>query len=137
MNRFANLRTMVDRFLVDTCTIRDLGAAPIFDRETLAETFTPGDVVYTGRCRIRPESAASMAEIGGGPVYTGRYQLTLPFTALGLKIDQTVTIDTSDDPALEGATFRIVDTLAGSDASHRRVICEHTTDAAEWAEVGS
>lgn len=137
MNRFSNLRTMVDRFLVDTCSIRDLGAEPTFDPDTFTETVEAGDVVYTGRCRLRPHRLAAVAEIGGVAVTQAGYELTLPYTTVGLKVNQTVTLDASDDPMLVGRTYRVVDVLAGSDGAYRRVIVEDIVDQAEWAEVGS
>lgn len=130
MNRFANLRTMVDRFLVDTGTIRS-PAAPAFDEDLGYDTAGTGDAVYAGRCRLRPSGGARVVIAGDAPITLRLYDLTLPHTATGVEVDQLATMDTSDDPSLAGRVYRVVDVQGGSDGAYRRVVVEDTLDIDE------
>lgn len=130
MNRFESLRTMVDRFLVDTCTIREPGAVT-FDPELGYDTTTAGDEVYAGVGRLRPTGGERVVIAGDAPITLHLYDLTVPYDTVGLKVNQLATIDTSDDPMLEGRIYRIVDVQGGSDGAYRRLIVEDTVDVGE------
>jgi hypothetical protein len=126
MNRFAGLRTMVDRFLVDTCTITD-DVAEEFDPDS--GTYPdPGDgaEVYSGRCRVAPAGGDRVVDAGDGPRSLRTFNVTIPWDATGVEINHLVTIGTSADPHLEGRIMRVVDVQGGSDNPHRRLVCEDT-----------
>lgn len=138
MNRFAALRSTVDRFLVDSCVIRENVPAPVFDDDSGTYSDTTGDVVYSGRCWIRASMFQRDAEAGESLVSTRMYDVTLPWDTVGVNRDHLLTVTESDDPHLVGRVLRVSDLKGGSNNPHRRLVCEDTlTVTVEEEEVGS
>jgi hypothetical protein len=128
----AALRSVVARFLTDSCTIATPGADPVFNPST-GYSDADGDEVYDGPCRLRP-SSGSTVDAGGAVLTLHRYDLTVPWDTTGLTVGQVVTITDSNDPSLVGRTYRIVDVQGGTDTPHRRAVVE---DTLEVGEMGS
>lgn len=125
MNRFAALRTMVDGFLVDTCTINEPSDVA-FDPEEGTYTDMIGDEVYSGSCWVRPTGGDRVVDVGEGVQSLRLFNVTLPWDTTGVTLNHLVTVNTSDDPHLIGRVLRVVDVQGGSDTAYRRLVCEDT-----------
>lgn len=126
------IQARAEQILTDTVTITRASGVPTTDRNTLAVT-TPTTTVYTGPALVTAESG----DEGSGDEQPGRrvrtvtdYRARLPITAEGLAVGDTVTVDTSDDPDLDGAEFHITAVLAQSYHSTRRLRLERITEGA-------
>lgn len=128
----AALRTMVSRFLTDTCTIRQSGTVA-FDADAGEDTETTGATVYTGCCRVRPTGGDRLAVIGDAPRYLRLFDVTIPWDTVGVTVDDVVTITASNDPHMVDRVLRVTDVLGGSDTAHRRLICQDTLTDDEGA----
>lgn len=119
----ASMRATLDETLVDTCTITEAGSTA-FNAGSGTYTDTPGSEVYSGACRVHLTQAKREADVGEGQMTLRLFDVALPWDTTGIKIDHVVTIDTSSDPALIDATFRVVDIHARSDVLYRRIVCQ-------------
>jgi hypothetical protein len=129
------LRHHAESLMGDTCGIRGPGTEPVFDPATGTYTSTDGDVVYEGKCRLRPPSTvATVVVVGEQPVSLRSFDLTLPWETTGVAVGQQVTMLASGDPHLVGRIFRVVDVLGGTQTVQRRCRVEDTLDRAPWAE---
>lgn len=136
MSAFTQLRTTVERFFVDTCTIRT-SVAPAFDPDAGYSDDT-GDTVYSGRCWVRPYRDRRVVEVGEDVTTLHLYTVRLPWDTTGVEVDQLVTVDTSDDPHMIGRVLRVVDVQGGSATPDRRLVCEDTlTQTVDVEEGGS
>lgn len=124
------LRSMVAGWLNDTCTIRSPGR-PEYDADLGYDVTTTGDTVYSGPCRLRPTGGDRIVIAGEAPITLRMYDLTLPWDATGLKVDQVVTLDESNDPHSDGRTFTVTDIQGGTDTAYRRLIVEEVVDIDE------
>jgi hypothetical protein len=128
------LRSMVGPWLTSSCTIRGVGAAPVFDPE-VGYVDSTGATVYTGSCRVRPLGGGQVVFAGEGQTVQRMYEVWLPWDTVGIVVSQFVTIDESNDPDMAGRVLRIVDVQGGTDAVHRKLICEAIVDVADWEEA--
>lgn len=124
MSMFTELRTSVDRFFVDTCTIRK-PVASVFDPDA-GYTDATGDTVYTGRCWVRPFASEQVVQAGEDVEALHRYTVRLPWKTTGIEKDQLVTITNSEDPHMVGRVLRVRDVQGGSQNTSRRLVCEDT-----------
>lgn len=121
----ARLRTMVDGWLNDTCTVNAPGVVA-YDPDLGYDTAAAGGEVYSGKCRIRPSGGSRVVMAGDAPVTLRLFDLTLPWDATALLVDQLVTVTDSNDPYMVDRVFRVVDVLGGSDTAYRRAVVEDT-----------
>lgn len=131
MPNFDALRSMVSRFLVDTCTVTS-PAATAFDPDDGYSDAT-GATVYTGPCRVARPSGPQQVEAGEDTVTLGRFDVTLPWDTVALEVNQLVTVTASGDPFLIGRVLRVIDVQGMSDAPYRRLVCEDTRTQSEVA----
>lgn len=132
----ASARRRLERWLTDTCTITGPDERD-YDPATHRYTTTAGDPVYTGACRLTRSGTSDRVVLAGeGPVSLRLFDLTLPWDTTGLAVNQIVTITSSDDPQLDGRTYRVVDIQGNSETAYRRVVVEDTLTQAH-PEVGS
>lgn len=138
MNRFAALRTMVEGFLVDECIVREPGI-PVFDPDDGYDSVASGATVYEGRCRLRPTGGERIVMAGEAQVTLRMFDLTVPWDATGFKVNQLVTITSSNDPHLLDRVYNVRDVQGGSDTAYRRLVVEDTLSVDEGTieEVGS
>lgn len=111
----------------DTCTIRQPSTRGPLDPTTKQHAEVPGAVVYTGQCRVKPAAGNQdrVVEAGEQPVSLWPFTVSVPMTAVGLGVDQVVTIDTSAlDPELPGTRLRIKQVALGTHLTARRLGCE-------------
>lgn len=118
-------RRDINRLLTDGCTITRADGDPTFNSTTgkYAQATT---VVYQGACRIRPSAGAAdrVEQVGGQAVSTRLYKLTVPHDTPDLELEDLVIVDTSDDPTLVGAGFRVVDPAKATFRIARTVVVE-------------
>lgn len=119
-----SLRATADSALPDYCEIRRQ-ATGTFDPLTGLYTAT-GAIVFEGCCRIGPVGTASDSEVNVGDLaeVLGRFVLTLPYTAVGIDVDDVVTFTTASDPDLVGRSLYVAHVLREPILLSRRVIIE-------------
>lgn len=132
---FSALRSMVGRFLTDSCTITTATTVE-FDPDLGYDVDTPGDTVYSGVCWVRPTGGERVVEAGEGPVALRLFDVTLPWSTTGIEVDQLVTVTACVDPHLIGRVLRVVDVQGGSQTPHRRLVCEDTLNRSSVEEEG-
>ena len=118
-------RRIAESLMTSTCTIREKSAGePVTDPNSGAVTYPEGDVVYSGRCRVRPEGRqAQTAEAGGAELFTFDYLVSVPFSVTGVIEGMPCKIDTSSDPDLIGVTVEVRKVDRGEHITARRLSC--------------
>lgn len=127
------LRTVVERWLTDTCVIRSPGL-PVYDPDEGVDTITAGDIVYEGACRLRPTGGDRIVMAGDAPISLRLFDLTLPWDTTGIMVNQQVTVTVSNDPHIVDRAYRVTDVVSGTDSAYRRVIVEDTLTVDEGEE---
>lgn len=124
------LRAEAEGRMVDSCTIRRGGGAPVFDPETGGYTTPAGTEVYSGKCEVQISDGlnARESEAGGAEITLSRVTLKIPMSVEGVLPDDVATIDTSElDGDLVDMTFRVLSTFAKTFATARRLQVERLT----------
>lgn len=124
-------REAAEARMVDACTItRSTTSAPVFDEETGEYQDPEDDAVYDGDCEIQLSEGlnAQFPEVGGGLVAVQRVTVKVPISAVGVRVNDTVTVTRSaNDPDLLGRVYRVDSTHAKTYATCRRLQCEEVT----------
>jgi len=115
--------------MTSACTIRAKSTGSTTDPATGAVVATPGALVYSGKCRLRPAGrTANVADAGGGEVFTFDYQVAIPFSAVGVRAGHRVTIDASPDPDAVGLELEVQPSrFAGEHITARRLACSEVS----------
>jgi hypothetical protein len=122
----ARARDFVSVTLVDRCEVRRGGGNQVYDPVTQTYTPSPGVLVWSGPCRIRSGGTigGNEQEVGEQIITLRAYRATLPLEAVGIEVDDRVTVTQSCDPQLLAVPFRVADSQAGTDAKFRTLILE-------------
>jgi hypothetical protein len=124
-------RAAAERIMLDTCTIRAevAGASRTFNSSTGDYDPAQGDVIYSGKCRVKDATFRALeVEAGDAPQIVTQLVVSIPIAVTGILERQTLTVDTSiDDPALAGQVVRIVNVPHGSFMTARRLVCKEWT----------
>jgi len=108
--------------MTSACTIFTSGEQ-ITDPQT-GEVTTGQDVIWTGRCRVRPmDRSAATPDVAGVPIVTFDYLVSIPFDAYTVLEGHRLTITDSPDPALAGVTLEVQKVDRGDHLSARRLAC--------------
>lgn len=111
--------------MTDECLITRGTAGTAYDPESDTYTATPGETVYEGRCEVRArDNADRQVEAGGETVSLWPYIVSVPMSATGIDLDDTVTITTASDPELVDLELRVRDAPKGSLMARRSLGCE-------------
>lgn len=105
-----------ERLFVDACEIRGPGAwSDEVDPETGLRTWVPGELRYSGACKIQTYEANESTPESGQHLYTiERYRVHLPESAApDVDVDDEITVTASLRPSNVDRRFRITGT--GSD----------------------
>lgn len=131
------IRRSTERWMVDTVTVyRD--ATRSHDNSTLAETLTsPGTVIYSGKARIRPTRGPREVAIGDGVIAMRDVDVLFPVTVDALRIDDEISVVSSDDPVLEGTWFRVTDVTAFSQRASRSVSAVQSQPSKDWPNLAA
>lgn len=118
-------RAYAEAGMTATCTIREKSTGePVTDLNSGAVTLPEGDIVYTGRCRVRPEGRQAQAgEAGGAELFTFDYLVSVPYFVTGVSEGMSCKIDTSPDPDLAGVTVEVRKVDRGDHITARRLSC--------------
>lgn len=121
------LRTEAEALMVDECTIRRLTDGDVvFNPGTGSYDEEPGDLVYSGRCKVQYRSMGT-ADAGEDRVTVLTVELHLPISATDVQVDDIATITSAVfDESLVDRKYRIVDDFAKTYATARRLRCEET-----------
>lgn len=130
---FTALRSVANRFMTDTVTIR-AASTVAYDEDLGHDVDTAGAEVWTGKAQIRPQRGVAENQAGEQLVGTNRYIVRVPWDATGLERDQVVTVDDSSDPHLEGRALRIIGVEGGTSEAARTLLCEDTLTVTEEEE---
>lgn len=122
----AQARVLAESLMRSTCTIRVVGE-PATDPETGHVVAEPGDIVYTGPCRVRPASGpggnSQGRVVAGDEVTTFDYLVSVPFTVTAVSERDRVTVTASPDSALVGVEIEVAHVDRGENISARRLQC--------------
>lgn len=121
-------RAAAERRMVDACVITRGTSGKVYDAGTDTYTATPGATVYSGACRVKPrDNVDRQVEAGGETVTIWPYVVSVPMTATGIALDDTVTVTAAGlDPELVGLVLRVRAVPVGSLLTARRLGCEET-----------
>lgn len=119
-------RRFIESLMTSTCTIRAQEGEPTTDPDTGAVTEAPGDVLYSGKCRVKPAAQwGRMAEAGGEQVTPTTIQVSIPYEVSTVRRGSWVTVDASPDASLVGRRLEVRFTpAAGDNLTARRLLCE-------------
>lgn len=122
-------RAAAERLMVDGCTITRGTPGTVYDPETDTYVGTGGAVVYVGKCRVKPrDNADRQVEAGGETVSLWPYIVSIPMSATGIMLDDTITVSQAGlDPDLVGLVLRVRDVPVGSTLTARRLGCERSS----------
>lgn len=120
-------KAAAERGMVDTCEIkRHTGETTDEYSGEIVDTF---DTIYTGKCRLQQGAAdAQPQDSGEAYILLQRVELQVPLAAVGIKVDDEVTITAAGrDPDLVSKVFLIRDLHIKTDATSRRFRVEEKT----------
>lgn len=116
------IRKTMDRFMVDTIEVYDIGDSEesLFDPATLTSSPKQGVLVYSGPARVRPTRGPKEMAVGESVIVMRDADFSLPWNAPAVERDQLILVVATEDPELAGRWFRITDaTLAGQSATRK------------------
>lgn len=119
-------RQMIEAQMSSTCRINAKGdGGNTTDPETGEVTTPAGELIYEGKCRVRPAGTQSQdVESGGMELASFDYLVTIPFSVSAVLEGHRVTITGSPDPALVGTLVEVRKVDRGEHISARRLSCE-------------
>jgi hypothetical protein len=119
-------RAFAEQLMQDTCTITRADAGtPVFNETTGAYTSSAPTTVYTGPCRVKPRNLADrVVDAGEQAVSLWPFQVSIPFAATDVELDDLVTVTASVDPSLVGRELRVRSVTRGTFVTARRLECE-------------
>lgn len=115
--------------MVDTCTVTRAGEGRgPWNEDTMDYDPPPSTTVYTGPCRVQLSAAmANTPEAGERVLVVQRATVSVPITATGVAVGDTVTITAAEhDPDLAGNVYRVRSLFAKTHATARRLEVEET-----------
>jgi hypothetical protein len=127
-------RRLAEALMVDSCVVVELGA-PVTDAD--GDVTRPGEVVYSGRCRIQTYEPYEQTPEGGGAVsVVQRYRMHVPVGAFEPAVGQVAIITSAAlDPSLVGREYRVTGLLHKSLASaYRLLVDEYVGETIVWDE---
>lgn len=119
-------RAAAASLMIDTCTVIRGAGQPTYDAGSDSYVSSPGQLLYTGPCRVKPrDDADRVVEAGGDDVSLFPYVVWVLLSSVAYDVDDTVTVTASAlDPALVGLKLRVRRPILGSQMTARRLGCE-------------
>jgi hypothetical protein len=116
--------------MTDACIITRGVGAQTYDDATDTYVTLPGEVLYAGRCRVKPrDNTGRDVEAGEQSVALFRYVVSVPISAIEFDVNDVVKVTASVlDPALDGLELRVTQPTLGSQITARRLGCEVQDD---------
>lgn len=121
-------RRRAEALMVDACEIRAKPTVGDLDPVTGTRPETPGELLYSGKCKAQTYEAHEQTPQSGQHVYTvQRYYVHIP-AVVDIPVDARVTITGSVlDPNLVGKTYRVAGGLHKSMATANRLLVDEVT----------
>jgi hypothetical protein len=115
-----------NRGLPDTCTVtRASTTVTAVDPETLQRVPSLPSLVYSGPCSAQPAPYGDrIIVLGDEQVVVRKYVVSVEAAAVGIDVDDVVTVTATDDPELQGRPLVVIDITADTFASRRLLVCE-------------
>lgn len=108
-----------------TCAITRPSTTSTFDPVTLTETPDPPTTIFSGPVRVRTLNTQDMnTTVGDLHETRARYIGTLPHDAVGVEVDDMLTLTAGTDVELVGRSLRITDIRWSEWRIDRRVVME-------------
>lgn len=119
-------RSFAESQMTASCRINVKGdGGNVTDPETGEVTTPAGDLVYEGKCRVRPAGGqGSDVDTGGAELARFDYIVSVPFAVVGVLEGHRVTVTGSPDPALVGRVVEVRQVDRGDHITARRLSCE-------------
>jgi len=119
----ADARAMQAIAMQDQCTIVRFTGEPGWDPVTESAT-RPTTTIYTGVCRVQPSARAQREVVSVDEQVTiAEFAAAVPWDVSDVQVNDLLTVTASADPALAGATVRVVDVQASTFATARHLTC--------------
>lgn len=123
----SSARSYAESMMESTCTVNVLLADPPMDPDTGRVGLAVTEVVYSGKCRVRPTGTMPrVTTAGAAEVFAFDYVVSLPFDAAGtadVREGMTCIISSSPDPALVGLELQVQKVDRGEHITARRLSC--------------
>jgi hypothetical protein len=121
-------RALAESLMTSTCTIRAKSTGTTMDPVTGAVVATPGALVYSGPCRVRPAGReAQTVEAGGAELFQSDYLVSVPFSVTTVAKGHRLTISASPDPSLVGVEVEVQKVERGEQITARRLACSEVS----------
>ncbi len=126
----AGIRLDVDQLFEDTCTIERVTTKGTLNHSTAKFTGEVRDLIYSGRCFIKPiiSRRDRFDEVGQGLVFTRQYRVGIPHTVTTVQIRDLFTATVSRDPQVVSREMQVRDALVGSNLGYRRLTVQDTRE---------
>lgn len=122
----ADLRSEAEEWMGDECRITRPSTTRTIDPETLVETPAAPTVLYEGKCSVTVSRSAQPAAPGEQPLVILSTRALVPVSVVGIRPGDRFELTSSQDPDLDGATFRVSETDRRSRSVHRVLQIEET-----------
>lgn len=123
-------RRLIESLMTSTCTIRARSTGTTTDPDTGEVVAALGEVIYAGKCRVRPQASRGAGDFGtpGAEAFRVDHVVSVPFSATGIRAGHRVTIDSSPDADLVGLEVEVQPVRFGGDhISARRLACQEVS----------
>ena len=120
-------RAVAERLMTDTCTVQRQTSSSM--SETTLVVTPVYSTLYTGKCRVREETAGDLSiDVGQRAGSVRSYTVSVPMSAIAFAPDDLVTITASGlDDAQPAVTLRVLGVTHGSQITARRFRCQEVT----------
>lgn len=105
------------RCVIETVTQGPLDPDTGLHSETVVE-------LYQGSCQVAPASGARVVEFGEGPTTLQVYDVELAGPVDGIPVEARVRFTVSPDPAVAGASGRVLEAIKSDTVTNRRLLVE-------------
>lgn len=116
-------QVLAESLMTDLVTITRDG--PLATNPTTGEVSLTQSTLYSGKAQIRPEttSEADRQAAGEAVDLLDQYLVKVPVAFTAARVDDTVTVTASADPAMVGVAMRVIGVVRGTAVTARRLRC--------------
>lgn len=120
------IRSVAEAFMNGTGRlVRPSRQDPSIDPVTLQLTEADLEVIWEGPCRYQPNATTDRRVVAGENLNTTtRSQLTLPWAAAEARVDDLWVMTGSNDAAMVGKSFRVIEVAFGEFQAERHLTVE-------------
>lgn len=118
-------RQAAEDLMIDACDIVRYGE-PVLNVET-GQNERSEQVIYQGKCRVRPAGAQREAEVGVTHLEMLQHQVSIPFSVTAVRAHDHVRITECVDASFIGLELTVRGIARGTHITARRLWCEEAT----------